>query len=81
MSDVVKRLRYLTSASAEAMSDYERINAFVNAGADACAEIERLQGRLNESNAAARAFLRELGNRASELRDEFTVKQGLSHDQ
>ena len=38
--EVIKTLRYLTSCSAEAMSDYRRINALVKWGHDAAVLLE-----------------------------------------
>jgi hypothetical protein len=46
VSDIVEHLRWLCSADAERLSDYERVNQFVKAGIDATNEIARLRSAI-----------------------------------
>jgi ABC-type branched-subunit amino acid transport system substrate-binding protein len=47
--DIVERLKNLADPSAEAMSDWNRINAFVRVADEAADEIERLRQNLREA--------------------------------
>lgn len=48
--DIGERLRYLSSPAAEQLSDFQRINAFVQIGHESAAEIERLRREVEEAN-------------------------------
>ena len=55
-ADIGERLRYLSSPAAEQLSDFQRINAFVQIGHESAAEIERLRRELDAANSNHRSM-------------------------